>query len=176
MASHFLLLTRSDGKKFGKSEEGAIWLSEEKLSAYQFYQYLVRVSDADVIKLLRMLTFLDMEEIRSIEKQMKMKDYVPNSAQKRLAEEVTRFVHGEAGLKKALKVTEGMAPGAEAELSAESFKELMHDMPHAEMKQSEVIGYKTGRSFCANQSGFQQIGSGASDQKWRRVSQQCTYR
>ncbi len=138
----FPLLTKSDGKKFGKSEEGAIWLSEEKLSAYQFYQYLVRVSDADVIKLLRMLTFLDMEEIRSIEQQMKKSDYAPNSAQKRLAEEVTRFVHGEEGLEKALKVTEGIAPGTEAQLSAASFKEFMQDMPHAEMNQNDVIGAK----------------------------------
>jgi tyrosyl-tRNA synthetase len=136
----FPLLTKSDGKKFGKSEEGAIWLSEDKLSAYQFYQYLVRVADADVIKLLRMLTFLDMEEIRSIEQQMKQPEYIPNSAQRRLAEEVTRFVHGEAGLEKALKVTEGMAPGTAAQLSAESFKELIRDMPHAEMNADEVIG------------------------------------
>jgi len=145
----FPLLTKSDGKKFGKSEEGAVWLSEERLSAYQFYQYLVRVSDADVIKLLRMLTFLEMEEIRSIEQEMKSRDYIPNSAQKRLAEEVTRFVHGEDGLAKALKVTEGMAPGSEAELSAQSFKELMRDMPHAEMKKSDVVDAKLTDLFVA---------------------------
>jgi tyrosyl-tRNA synthetase len=138
----FPLLTKSDGKKFGKSEEGAIWLSEEKYSAYDFYQFLVRVPDADVIKLLRMLTFLDMEEIRAIEEQMKRSDYIPNGAQKRLAEEVTRFVHGQAGLEKALKVTEGMAPGTEAHLNAQTFKELMRDMPHAEMALSDVIGVK----------------------------------
>jgi tyrosyl-tRNA synthetase len=136
----FPLLTRSDGKKFGKSEEGAIWLSEEKLSPYHFYQYLVRVSDADVIKLLRMLTFLKMDEIRRIESEMQKKDYIPNTAQKKLAEEVTRFVHGEDGLETALKVTEGMAPGAEAQLSGKVLKELMHDMPHAEMKKSDVLG------------------------------------
>jgi len=59
----FPLLTRSDGKKFGKSEEGAIWLSEEKLSAYQFYQYLVRIPDEDVIVLMKRLTFMPIEEI-----------------------------------------------------------------------------------------------------------------
>lgn len=138
----FPLLTKSDGKKFGKSEEGAIWLSEEKLSPYQFYQYLVRVADADVIKLLKMLTFLDMNEIRAIERKMQEADYVPNSAQKRLAEEVTRFVHGEEGLNKALKVTVGMGPGSEAVLNAESLKQLMKDMPHAEMKREEIINVK----------------------------------
>ncbi len=138
----FPLLTRSDGKKFGKSEEGAIWLSDEKLSAYQFYQYLVRVPDADVIKLLRMLTFLPMDEIRRIEAEMQKSDYVPNTAQKILADEVTRFVHQAAGLEAALKVTEGIAPGAEAQLSAAVLKELIHDMPHAEMKNSDVVGCK----------------------------------
>jgi len=138
----FPLLTRSDGKKFGKSEEGAIWLSDEKLSAYQFYQYLVRVPDADVIKLLRMLTFLPMNEIRRIEADMQKSDYVPNTAQKILADEVTRFVHQAAGLEAALKVTEGIAPGADAQLSAAVLKDLMHDMPHAEMQKSDVMGCK----------------------------------
>ncbi len=138
----FPLLVRSDGKKFGKSEEGAIWLSQEKLSPYQFYQYLVRIPDADVIRLLSMLTFLDMEEIRRIEKQMQEIDYVPNSAQKRLAEEVTRFVHGEEGLQTALKVTEGIAPGGQAELSGQVLQELIRDMPHVEMKMEEVVAVK----------------------------------
>ncbi len=134
----FRLLTRSDGKKFGKSEEGAIWLSREKLSPYQFYQYLIRVADADVIQLLKMLTFLDLEEIREIEMGM----HVPNSAQQRLAEEVTRFVHGEEGLRAALKVTEGIAPGSEAKLSAAILQELIGDMPNMELPLSEVIGQK----------------------------------
>ncbi|MBU6446927.1 MAG: tyrosine--tRNA ligase [Verrucomicrobia bacterium] len=134
----FPLLTRSDGKKFGKTEEGAIWLSEDKLSPYQFYQYLVRVPDADVIKLLKMLTFLDMEEIRRIEAGM----HVPNSAQKRLAEEVTRFVHGEEGLQIALKVTLEMAPGSEATLSGARLKELANDMPSMELLLSDVVGQK----------------------------------
>lgn len=134
----FPLLTRSDGKKFGKSEEGAIWLSPDKLSPYQFYQYLVRVPDADVIKLLKMLTFLSMDEIRQIEAGM----HVPNSAQRRLAEEVTRFVHGEEGLQAALKVTESMAPGSQATLSGAVLKELADDMPSAELALSEVVGHK----------------------------------
>lgn len=134
----FPLLTRSDGKKFGKSEEGAIWLSSDKLSPYQFYQYLIRVPDADVIKLLKMLTFLSMEEIREIEANM----HIPNSAQKRLASEVTLFVHGEEGLKAAQKVTEGMIPGSDAKLSGELLKELADDMPNAELPISEVIGQK----------------------------------
>lgn len=136
------LLTRSDGKKFGKSEEGAIWLSAERCSYYQFYQYLVRVSDNDVIKLMRMITFMDMEEIRTIEASMQKPSYVPNSAQQRLAEEVTRMVHGEEGLQTALKVTQAAAPGAESTLDLETLMNVAHDMPHVELKKSEVEGQK----------------------------------
>lgn len=120
----FPLLTRSDGKKFGKSEGGAIWLSKEKLSVYDFYQYLFRTPDADVVKMLKMLTFLDLEEIANIEKEMHSADYVPNSAQKRLAAEVTRMIHGEEGLAEALALTEKARPGAETELSIANLSAL----------------------------------------------------
>lgn len=138
----FPLLTRSDGKKFGKSEEGAIWLSAEKLSPYRFFQYLFRVPDADVIRLMKMLTFMDLTEIRGIEQSMGRSDYEPNSAQKKLAEEVTRFVHGEEGVAAALRVTAGIQPGAEAKLSSEVLKEIAADMPHAFLPYEEVAGKK----------------------------------
>jgi tyrosyl-tRNA synthetase len=138
----FPLLTRSDGKKFGKSESGAIWLSPDKLTPYQFFQYLYGIPDADVLRLLKMLTFLPIEEIQAVEQQMKKSDYLPNSAQKLLASEVTRFVHGEVGLNAALRVTEGMGPGAKASLNAEVLAELAKDMPNADLSKSEVIGQK----------------------------------
>lgn len=138
----FPLLTRSDGKKFGKSEEGAIWLSMEKLSPYQFFQHLVRMPDADVIRMLKLLTFLPLKEIHAIEQEMQRPGYVPNTAQKLLAEEVTRFVHGEEGLEAALRVTESMAPGSSATLSAEALAELAGDMPSAQLGKEEVIGCK----------------------------------
>ncbi len=130
----FPLLTRSDGKKFGKSEEGAIWLSKEKLSPYQLYQYLFRVPDADVIRLLKMLTFLDLAEIAEIEKQM----HTPNSAQKRLAEEVVRFVHGEEGVQSAIQETNAIKPGSDTELSADVLKNL----PHTTLARGDVVGQK----------------------------------
>ncbi len=136
------LLTRSDGKKFGKSEGGAVWLCPEKCSPYQFYQYFVKVADADVITLLKRLTFLPMDEITAIEKGMQESAYLPNTAQRRLAEEVTRLVHGEEGLRTALRVTEGAAPGKEAVLSAEVLQEIAKDMPHIELKREEVLGIK----------------------------------
>ncbi len=135
----FPLLTRSDGAKFGKSEEGAIWLDPEKTSPYQFYQYLVRVSDEDVIKLMRMLTFMELEEIETFEKAIQSGNFTPNEAQRRLAEEVTRFVHREEGLQIALKVTEAVAPGSKASLDPEVLEEIAKDMPHILMKKGDVV-------------------------------------
>src|SRR6185503_7268700 len=62
------LLMRSDGKKFGKSEEGAIWLNKERLSPYDFYQYIFRIPDADIGKMFRMLTYMELHEIEEIER------------------------------------------------------------------------------------------------------------
>ncbi len=138
----FPLLTRSDGQKFGKSEKGAIWLAPEKLSVYEFYQYLVRVEDADVINLMRMLTFMEMDEIRRYEKQMQEVDYVPRTAQKRLAEEITRLVHGEEGLKTALRVTQGIAPGSDTKLDASVLESLAADMPSCQLALEQVMHKK----------------------------------
>lgn len=138
----FPLLTRSDGQKFGKSEKGAIWLSPERLSPYEFYQYFVRIPDADVIKMMRLLTFMDMAEIRECEAMMARPGYISNTVQKRLAEEVTKVVHGEEGLKVALRVTQGAAPGAETELNAEILESIAGDMPSQTLRNEEVIGQK----------------------------------
>ncbi|NGX42120.1 MAG: Tyrosine--tRNA ligase [Chlamydiae bacterium] len=138
----FPLLMTSDGKKFGKSEEGAIWLSSEKCSHYQFYQHLFRVTDADVIRLMRMLTFMDMEEIHEYERKMLQPDYVPNTAQKRLAEEVTRIVRGEEGLQTALRVTSTAKPGSDTALDAETLESIAADMPSCTLKAQEVVNEK----------------------------------
>lgn len=138
----FPLLTKSDGQKFGKSEKGAIWLSPEKLSPYEFYQHLVRVADDDVIKLMRMITFMDMSEVRHYEAMMKEPSYVPNTAQRRLAEEVTRIVHGEEALQKALRATELAAPGSETKLDAQALEEISQDIPSHHLRKSEILDQK----------------------------------
>jgi tyrosyl-tRNA synthetase len=138
----FPLLTRSDGKKFGKSESGAIWLAPDRCSPYEFYQYFFRMPDADVIKMMRILTFMDLEEIRECEANMQEKGYISNTSQKRLAEEMTRLVHGEEGLAKALKVTQGAAPGTDAELDPESLRAIAKDMPSCELEATALIGQK----------------------------------
>lgn len=99
----FPLLLKGDGTKFGKSESGAIWLAPSLLSPHHFYQYFLSIPDNDVLRFLRILTFLEMEEITQLEREMQSFGYVSKTAQRRLAEEVTLFVHGPEGLEDALK-------------------------------------------------------------------------
>lgn len=94
----FTLLTTSEGKKMGKTEKGALWLDPEKVSPYEFYQYWRNVDDKDVIRLLKLVTFLPMEEIAEYEK---LEGQELNKAKCRLAYEVTKMVHGEEEAKRA---------------------------------------------------------------------------
>ncbi|GAB4838005.1 hypothetical protein Ancab_027532 [Ancistrocladus abbreviatus] len=135
----FPLLLKSDGTKFGKSEDGAIWLSPTMLSPYKFYQYFFSVPDTDVVRFLKMLTFLDMDEIEEIEREMKRPGYLPNSAQRRLAEEVTRFVHWEEGLDEALTATEALKPGAETKLDWKTIEGIAEDIPSCSLAYNEVL-------------------------------------
>ncbi len=94
----FTLLTTSEGKKMGKTEKGALWLDPEKVSPYEFYQYWRNVDDADVIRLLKLVTFLPMEQIAEYEK---CEGAELNKVKCILAYEVTKMVHGEEEAKKA---------------------------------------------------------------------------
>lgn len=135
----FPLLLKSDGTKFGKSEGGAIWLNPTMMSPYKFYQYFFSVPDVDVIRFLKILTFLSLEEIDSLEEDMKKPGYIPNTVQKRLAEEVTRFVHGEEGLKEALNATEALRPGAQTELDAKTIEGIAKDVPSCTLAYDKVL-------------------------------------
>lgn len=101
----FTLLTTSEGKKMGKTEKGALWLDAEKTTPYEFYQYWRNVQDADVIKCLKLLTFLPMNEIHKLEE---LKDSQINEAKKILAFEVTKLVHGEEEALKAKQTAEAL--------------------------------------------------------------------
>ncbi|XP_077240921.1 tyrosyl-tRNA synthetase, class Ib, bacterial/mitochondrial isoform X2 [Tasmannia lanceolata] len=135
----FPLLLKSDGTKFGKSEEGAVWLSSSMLSPYKFYQYFFSVPDVDVVRFLKILTFLSLEVIEELEKGMKMPGYVPNSVQRRLAEEVTRFVHGEEALLEALKATQALRPGAETQLDWKTIEGVAEDVPSCSLAYDQVL-------------------------------------
>ena len=104
------LLLNSEGKKMGKTEKGAVWLDPEKTSPYEFFQYWRNVADADVIKCLKMLTFVPVEEIEEMEKTMEGAAF--NKAKEILAYELTALVHGEEEAKKALEAAKAVFAGA----------------------------------------------------------------
>lgn len=98
------LITKADGTKFGKTEKGNVWLDSAKTSFYDFYQFWIRATDADAEKWIRIFTFLSFEEIESIINEHQ-KNPEQNLLQKRLAEEITTFVHGKEALEKAIDTT-----------------------------------------------------------------------
>lgn len=104
----FTLLTRSDGKKMGKTEGGAVWLDPEKTSPYDFYQYWRNIDDNDVGRCLSLLTFLPLTEVRQLSA---LKDQEINQAKKILAFEVTKLVHGQTEAEKAQMAAEALFSG-----------------------------------------------------------------
>lgn len=126
------LVTKSDGKKFGKSESGAVWLDADKTSPYEFYQFWINQSDEDVIKFLKYFTFLSKEEIDQLEQS---KEEAPHKreAQKALAENVTRFIHGEDALNDAIRISQALFSGDLKSLSAKELKEGFKDVPQVEL-------------------------------------------
>ena len=114
------LLTKSDGGKFGKTESGNVWLDPQKTSPYQFYQFWLNASDDDAAKWIKIFTFLDEQTIQSII-QNHQQDAGQRLLQKKLAEEITRFVHGEKELQEAITTTEKLFANKNA--PAESLSE-----------------------------------------------------
>jgi tyrosyl-tRNA synthetase len=120
------LVTKADGGKFGKTEEGTIWLDPAKTSCYAFYQFWINTADADVYKFLRYFTFLDVEEIDAVEAKDKAATGRPE-AQDILAREVTRLVHGEDGLQAAIRISEALFSGDISALTKSDFEQLSMD-------------------------------------------------
>ncbi|MBV7271707.1 tyrosine--tRNA ligase [Clostridium thailandense] len=106
----FALLTNSEGKKMGKTENGALWLDPEKTSPYDFYQYWRNIDDADVEKCLALLTFIPMDEVRRLGS---LKDAEINEAKKVLAYEVTKLIHGEEEAQKSKAAAEALFSGGQ---------------------------------------------------------------
>jgi tyrosyl-tRNA synthetase len=117
----FPLVTKADGTKFGKTESGAVWLDKNKTSVYDFYQYWINTADQDVIIRLKQFTFLSKSEIEALEKSLN-EEPEKRLAQKTLAEEITKLVHGEKELNKAIRVTEALFSGAVKDLDLEEIE------------------------------------------------------
>ena len=125
------LLLNSEGKKMGKTQKGAVWLDPEKTSPFEFFQYWRNVEDSDVIKCLKLLTFLPLEQIKEMEK---YEGSELNKAKEILAYELTTLVHGEEEAKKALDAAKGLFGGGStenmptAEITDEIFKDGKVDL------------------------------------------------
>nr|WP_321273099.1 tyrosine--tRNA ligase [uncultured Vibrio sp.] len=133
------LITKSDGTKFGKTEGGAVWLDPTKTSPYAFYQFWLAAEDADVYHFLRYYTFLSCEEITAIETQDTSSKGKPQ-AQRILAEQMTRFVHGEAGLASAERITQALFSGDVQQLSLSELKQLELDgLPGINSTQQDLV-------------------------------------
>lgn len=132
------LVTKSDGQKFGKTEGGAIWLDANKTSPYQFYQFWLGTADADVIRFLKYFTFISHEEIESLEKEVQTQPE-KREAQKLLAREVTKLVHGGEALESALNITAALFSGNIQELSRKEIEEAFKDVPSSVIEQDDIL-------------------------------------
>lgn len=130
------LLVKSDGKKFGKTEGGTIWLDPKKTTPYQFYQFWLNTDDADVGKFLRYFTFLSKETIMELEEEVKRYPE-KREAQRILAKEVTDLVHGTANLQTAEKISLVLFNGNVGELSSVEIMEAFKEVPSTSLQKTE---------------------------------------
>ncbi len=150
------LVTKADGTKFGKSEGGNIWLDSDKTSVYKFYQYWINSSDADAEKYIKIFTFLDKETIEKLIEEHQQAPHL-RLLQKRLAEEITTFVHSKEELDKAIAASGILFGNSTSDdlkkLDSETFLEVFEGVPQAEIAMQdlengidivEVLNAKTG--------------------------------
>lgn len=131
------LITKADGTKFGKTAGGAVWLDPEKTSPYEFYQFWYNTDDRDVIKFINYFTFLDHDEIAELEKEVEQNPGA-REAQKRLAAEMTKMVHGEEALNQAIKISEALFSGDVKQLTIEEIEQGFKDVPTYEMEKEDI--------------------------------------
>ncbi|MCY3545843.1 MAG: tyrosine--tRNA ligase [Gemmatimonadetes bacterium] len=135
----FPLLTASGGEKFGKTEEGTVWLDPERTSPYRFYQFWLNTEDADVIRQLRFFTLLDEPDIAALEHAVAEHPH-RRDAQRRLAAEVTRTVHGADGLERAERASRVLFGGSLEGLGAADIEEIFADVPSTGLARSALAG------------------------------------
>ncbi len=133
------LVCDSAGQKFGKSEGNAVYLDARKTSPYAFYQFFLRTADADAARFLKIFTFLPLEEIAALEQALREAPE-RREAQRRLAEEVTRAVHGAEGLAAAQRASRVLFGESMEGLRAEELLGVFVDVPSTELPRAEVAG------------------------------------
>lgn len=130
------LVTKTDGTKFGKTAGGAVWLDAAKTSPYEFYQFWVNAADDDVVHYLKIFTFLDRSEIEELEHSVLEEAHL-RKAQKRLAEEMTRLVHGQESLDQAIRISAALFSGDLKKLTASEMKDAFKDVPTFEIAKED---------------------------------------
>lgn len=130
------LMLKADGTKFGKTAGGAVWLDPNKTTPYEFYQFWANTDDRDVVKYLKYFTFLTKEEIDALAEKVQTEPH-KREAQKKLAEEMTRFVHGEELLEQAKRITAALFSGDIKSLSADEIEQGFKEMPTYETTPEE---------------------------------------
>jgi len=136
------LLLKPDGTKFGKTESGTVWLSRAKTSVYRFYQFFIQVEDAQVIELLKVLTFLPMEDIDALALQHQATPE-RRDAHKKLALELTRLVHGETATADAVRASEILFGGSLEGITEAQFDEVIAEVPNSTQSRS-LLGQPGG--------------------------------
>ena len=131
------LMLKSDGTKFGKSTGGAVWLDPEKTMPYEFYQFWFNTADNDTISAIKKFTFLEKEEIEKLEESLAKEPHL-RLAQKALAEELVKIVHGEAALESALNITKALFSGNIKELTLDELKVAVKGMPKAQLPKEDI--------------------------------------
>ncbi|MFD0621063.1 tyrosine--tRNA ligase [Paenibacillus sp. GCM10027629] len=134
------LMLKSDGTKFGKTAGGAVWLDPNKTTPFEFYQFWANTDDRDVIKYLKFFTFLDKEAIDTLVEKVQTEPH-KREAQKTLAEEMTKFVHGEEMLEQAKKITAALFSGDIKSLTADEIEQGFKEMPtfHATKESKNIV-------------------------------------
>jgi tyrosyl-tRNA synthetase len=135
----FPLLTTTAGIKFGKTEAGSVWLDPNLTSPYRFYQFWINTDDQDVVKYLKFFTMLNQREIAELEISVSTSPE-NRTAQKRLAEEVTRMVHGESNLLKAVHASQVLFGGEIVDLSAREVLDIFAEVPSSDMPRANFEG------------------------------------
>src|SRR5262245_13253208 len=133
------LLTKADGTKYGKTAEGAVWLDPRRTSTYRFYQFFVQSDDSDVVKLLKVLTFVAPEEIEALAREVETNPGA-RAAQKRLAREMTTLVHGGAACDDAVRASELLFGATAQGVTEASLRDIATEIPGSELPRATFVG------------------------------------
>lgn len=157
------LMLKADGTKFGKTAGGAIWLDPEKTSPYEFYQFWINQDDRDVIKYLKYFTFLSKEEIDDLAEKVEKEPW-KREAQRRLAQEVTKFVHGQEAVEEAERISKALFSGDVTDLSVAEIEQGFKNMPSVDVenKKENIVLWLTDNGIeSSRRQARQDVSSGA---------------